>query len=1027
LKRHKHIALIFFLSLQHFFTAEAQSLPSKYLKFDLLTISDGLSQGMITSILQDHYGFMWFGTKDGLNRYDGYHFVVYRHNPSDTNSLSDNFIQALHEDSKGRIWIGTSNYGVDMFDRKTETFRHFRYDDKNKYSLSDNRVVTIEEDHNGDIWVATLNGVDKISEQENATFRITRYFSELCNVFAAHDGTLWGSSRHSLSFRIHPGKNGSESIDTLDMKKYCTYPEEDDGNEKFISEAIEDTAEHSLYLICEYSISKVNTISAESEIISAQRNHWGVFGGNICMDDKHTIWLSERDWLEQFDVRRKQWTRIFSEDPNLKIVLDNTNVVYRDRSGIIWVGTKGYGLLKYNPRSEKFHQTDHESISWMGATNDGQVVVLKSGEFIDIFNPQTGSYSVSVSDSSWINRVSSYKDFGLSTSAAQDRNGTIWLSKNCLVEYDAATNTFHQYRVADRLNFPVFVDHDNKIWVGTDKVLSRFDPVTKTFTDYHYPVEPVRAPYDFLQCMVEDKAEGIFWLGTMKGLLQFNSSSQSWQLFKNIPDDSSSLSFDLIFSLFDDPYEPQKYLWIGTNGGGLNRFDKQSGKVIRYSMKNGLPNDVIYGILSDDDGNLWLSTNNGLCRFTPKTGATKNFEMKDGLQGNEFNRYAYCSVRNPSDKTKDGTLFFGGVNGFNYFNPKDLSDNPSVPNVEITDFKLRNQSVSFKIKNPALSKPAYLTDKIVLPYSDNMISFEFASMDFTSPEKNLYQYKLEGFNQDWIQSGNVHSATYTNLDPGTYTFTVKGSNNDGVWNEEGKTIQLVILPPWYMTWWFRLLIGIMGISALYGIYRYRLQQALQLQAVRNRIASDLHDEIGSNLSNISIFSEVAQEKLDDPKEVAALLRKVSDYTHTSMEAMSDIVWMINARNDRFENIIVRMRALAAEIFEAKNYALHLNFDERLNALKLGMEKRKNFYLIYKEAINNIAKYADCKNVWIEMKMNRSSVHLTIKDDGKGFDLTASNHGNGLINMTRRTEALDGDVEFKSAPGKGTMIELKFSI
>ena len=242
-----------------------------------------------------------------------------------------------------------------------------------------------------------------------------------------------------------------------------------------------------------------------------------------------------------------------------------------------------------------------------------------------------------------------------------------------------------------------------------------------------------------------------------------------------------------------------------------------------------------------------------------------------------------------------------------------------------------------------------------MSYEQNSISFEFASMDFTYPEKNQYQYKLQGFEKDWIHSGNANNATYTNLDPGTYTFMVRGSNNDGVWNEKGTSIQLVILPPWYMTWWFRTALAIAVLLTCIYLLPVSAAQVLKLQSIRDRIARDLHDEVGSNLSNIYIFSDVAQQKATANDVIAPLLQKITEYTQQSMGAMNDIVWMLNTRNDRFENIMVRMRTIAAEFSETSGCSLHLDFDENLNDVKLNMEERKNFYLIYKEAINNAGK------------------------------------------------------------------------
>lgn len=398
----------------------------------------------------------------------------------------------------------------------------------------------------------------------------------------------------------------------------------------------------------------------------------------------------------------------------------------------------------------------------------------------------------------------------------------------------------------------------------------------------------------------------------------------------------------------------------------------------------------------------------------------RNFDHEDGLQSNEFNRGAHC-------RTKDGWLYFGGVNGFNYFYPKEILNNTKIPKVVITGLKIRNQLIPVQPDSSPLSKPIYLTEKLTLPYKQNFISLEFASMDFTDPEKNIYQYKLAGFDKDWINSGTTNNATYTNIDPGTYTFTVKGSNNDGVWNENGASFQLTILPPWYMTWWFRTSVIIAILFAAYTFYRYRLEQALKLQAIRNRIADDLHDEVGSNLSNIYIFSNVAQQRAKGNDETAPLLQKISDYTQQSMEAMNDIVWMINTRNDSFENIMVRMRTLAAEFCETSDCSLHLDFDESLNEVKLNMEERKNFYLIYKEAINNITKYAGCKNLSVVMKLIGNRVSLQIIDNGRGFDVANKNRGNGMFNMQKRAEMLKGVLTIISTIGEGTTVQLNFKV
>jgi len=556
-------------------------------------------------------------------------------------------------------------------------------------------------------------------------------------------------------------------------------------------------------------------------------------------------------------------------------------------------------------------------------------------------------------------------------------------------------------------------------WLADKNKLRYQDKVLKRNTYYSLPVASNNEYTELIQCKINDSS-GNIWLGTSEGLLRFSLAHRGWSVFKNKPYEPNSVSSNVIFSLCLDPAQPNKYLWIGTGGGGLNRMDMQTGKCLFFSTKDGLPNDVIYGILPDDEGNLWMSTNKGLSSFNLEKHHFRNFDYKDGLQSNEFNRGAYC-------RTRDGCLFFGGVNGFNYFYPGEMLKNTTRPQVVITGLKIRNQPVPVLAEGSPLSKSIYLTEKLTLPFKENFISFEFASMDFTDPGKNLYRYKLEGFDKDWINSGNTYSANYTNLDPGAYTFKVKGSNNDDFWNEVGTSVKVIILPPWYMTWWFRTLMVLAIVLGVYGFYRFRLGQALKLQAIRDRIASDLHDEVGSNLSNIYIFSNVAQQKAAANDQTAPLLQKITDYTQQSMEAMNDIVWMINTRNDRFENIIVRMRTLAAELTETSDCELQMNFDESLNDVKLNMEERKNFYLIYKEAINNLAKYAGCKNVWVDMTLKQNTVTLIIRDNGKGFDVANTNTGNGMFNMKKRAQLLNGTFKIDSKMGEGTTLQLRFKV
>jgi signal transduction histidine kinase len=318
------------------------------------------------------------------------------------------------------------------------------------------------------------------------------------------------------------------------------------------------------------------------------------------------------------------------------------------------------------------------------------------------------------------------------------------------------------------------------------------------------------------------------------------------------------------------------------------------------------------------------------------------------------------------------------------------------------------------------------SDELILNYDNNYVSFEFAALNYFRNNENIYAYKLDGVDKDWVYCGNRRFTNYASLAPGNYTFRVKSSNSYGIWSTHQAEVKFKILSPWYTSWWFYVLVFCSVFSIIYLLYHYRLQQAIELESVRNSIARDLHDEIGSNLSSISLFTEVAKEKSATSESgVSGILQKISDYTQTSQEAMNDIVWMINTRNDRFENIIVRMRSLAVELLEAKNIHLHLSFDERLNQLKMGMNERKNFYLLYKEILNNCVKYAEANQVWIELSITSNVILLSIKDDGIGFDPAVQLNGNGLINMKKRAEVLGATLTINSSKGTGTHTKLTF--
>ena len=1056
----KKLTRIYFLFvcslwLQHLPVAAQTN--EKSLAFDALTTNDGLSQGMVNSIIQDRYGFMWFGSNDGLNRYDGKKFTVYKNDPNNNHSIAENFIRFLFEDSQGRIWIATAGNGLDLFDRATETFIHFKHEPKAPNSITDNSITSIKEDPAGGIWIGTLHGLNRLvikkrkdikmeSLKRNVTETFLREntvtFSKIVfdpadprreiyswaagfpladwrasNFFIDDQGLIWVSAQEKL-FRLKLLANNNYQVENLQAEDYIPPTQKRKGFEKSVQEFIAGATPEVFYMLFQNGITKVNSRTGKVQFLSGTSLNKGTFSFPSALDNAGNIWTSDGTVMGRFNTLTNTWQQITSADKNTAPVLGYVSCSYKDKRGNIWLGTKGYGLLKYNPQKKNFNKTEDRYIRFMAEGKDEKILFIKDpyDELFWEFDRATNTTKAPIPMST-LPKIK-FPHFGTNTkSVLQDKDGSYWIGRVGLYHYDPVAKKAVEYWDHYDDVFPLYDDDRNNLWFGNTNGIVRFDKNSKTSEEYTFPGKTTMGPYDYLQAIYRDN-RGILWLGTLEGLYSFDPKKKTWKQYKNIAGNLNSLNNNLIFSLCPDKIQPDKYLWIGTKGGGLNLFDMSKETFTHHTEKQGLSNDVVYGILTDATGNLWMSTNKGISRFDTRTKLFKNYNENDGLQGSEYNRNAFC-------KTGEGYLYFGGITGFNYFDPAKLSGSNYVPFVWITGINVLNRPLDFTEEDGLLKKPAYLTDRIRLNYEQNVISFEFSSADFSAFDNNRFKYQLAGFDKDWILSGNTNTATYTNLDPGTYNFMVKGSNDDGTWNEKESFVELVILPPWYMTWWFRILAALAIIAAGYTFYRYRLDQALKLQAIRDRIAGDLHDEVGSNLSNIYIFSNVAQQKSNEA--TAPLLQKITDYTQQSMEAMNDIVWMINSRNDRFENIMVRMRTLAAEFSEASECKLILHFDERLNDVKLNMEERKNFYLIYKEAINNIAKYAGCTTIWIDMKLHQKTVTLNIRDNGKGFDVATSTKGNGLYNMKKRAEMLNGTLTVTSKPGDGTTFQLNFKI
>jgi two-component sensor histidine kinase len=451
-------------------------------------------------------------------------------------------------------------------------------------------------------------------------------------------------------------------------------------------------------------------------------------------------------------------------------------------------------------------------------------------------------------------------------------------------------------------------------------------------------------------------------------------------------------------------------LYLGTWAAGFARFNRQSDNYTWYTEINGLSNNYVKAMQSDAGGRIWIATEKGLARFDPKTESFRTYTVEDGLQSNFFWSGSSC-------KGRDGKLYFGGTNGFNVFHPDSISENMNIPLVVITSVRVLDKP--FPISGEGRDRT------INLRYEADFFSFEFVALDYTFPERNQYAYMLEGFDKNWVKSGNRRYAAYTHLDPGRYLFRVRGSNNDGVWNETGTAIAIVIAPPYWMTWWFRGFILVTIATGLYGFYRYRLNQVLKVERLRQRIGRDLHDDIGTNLSAIVIASQVIRQQRQASPEVLEQVDDIGGIALKTQELMRDIIWMLNPRNDTLKEFVARMKHEAARLFKTVDYSF--SAPERELPEKVSLDFKRNMFLIYKEALNNIVRHAQARNVNITISVHDNTLKLTLGDDGLGFDPEKTSQGNGLVNMHSRAQHIGAALRVSSAPGKGCTLELEAKI
>lgn len=964
-----------------------------------INTDDGLSHNHVICTVKDTQGFMWFGTADGLTRFDGKRCTVFRTVKGDTNSLSHNGINGLSLDPLGRMWVATTD-GLCWWDYENRNFRrlNFRLPGwRNSVGL-----WALSFDRNGSGWAVADSFLLRL---DCRTFKITFYplpdrLQGVSFTFADSKGRIWVNAVGNV-YQFFPEDQRFEfkfgKKDKDPKKRYFAgiFAEDEHGRVWCTSWG------RGLFLLNEQT---GNFDDYEDGSVIA----------TSLLFDRHPdagpiVWLGGGIyglyWLMLRDGKDVQFMR-FHEEP---FSHNNTavNHFYKDpETGIVWLATLA-GVEKYDPNDLKFTR-----------------IILPDTITPDQFNGISGIVrDPRVNDRYWI---------------------TIW--GKGMVEWNRREKTFRHYSQLKKTKglhsdemFDILCDKKGKLWIAEYGCVQEFDPVTRRFRTFR-PVFPTPGVNHKVLEILEghdgriwfgSNYEGLYWLDPVSGHIEhvkLDGKKHYISVLKQ--DDRGRVLFgvdggffrydpaldtyehllqndSIRYACLDFAFDRNKRLWVATNKG-LLRLDDSCRIEFALTTDNGLPNNNVYCIEIDLEDRMWMSTSNGLVRYYPPTGTVNVYRRADGLFNNDLMEAFRILSR--------GELFIGFDNTFNLANTSRLPMNPHPPRVALTEVLVLNKPVHWR-----------LGETIVLHPGENVVTFDFAALNFTQPEKTVLVYKLEGFGGDWAET-RQNTITYTNLDGGEYTLLVRARNGDGIWSRETLRVQLQVIPPFTKTVWFRLLLvaliaGIVGLIAW-----YRQQQRLQLEAIRQRIARDLHDDMGSTVSSIRFFSEVVQgQLLENQTSAQSLLSRISHSAANLSEAIQDIVWSINASHDNLDDLAARMREFGLKISEARNIHFHADIPASFPSIPLRPDTRRNIYLIFKEAINNAAKYSECTEITVKMLLERRNLLFEIKDNGKGYDPATVQYGNGVANMRQRAAEIKGKLEVQTAPGEGVRIMLEVAV
>ncbi len=1019
---------------------------------------------MVYDIMHDRLGYLWFATRDGLNRYDGYSFQVHKNDPFSQFSIADNIIRVLLEDRYGRIWVGTENNGVDVFDPASGKFFHLS---KGTNGLSNQNVLSLAEATDGAIWVGTEYGLNRIllpatlpahnsdlssvasAEQffwENSDVGLPARNDYYLSLAVTDDGRLWaGTMLHSFCYELVTKKLNKVSTPGQGLPKTNYVAKASDGS------------------VWIGQVDQVVQIDGHKTVVYPLPFLKNSTSAALSFDREGNLYVNRRKEIHFLPLGKKGSAtpapQLFFRFPEKDVI--GASKIFCDRRGLIWIGTNGYGIRKYNPANRLFkHYLPGVSTRKIRMNAKGEPWVWTSAGVFSYLDETGGQSERSLLKGSNL----------FQHDLLFDRKGNLWVlaqkktgpsDNSILIHKNLQTGQEKQFvdLIAAGLYSQLMEDRNGDIWILGAKSELVWYKVAEGASQ-KFDMSSFTGFKEYAFALMED-VNGHIWVGTPHGLIRgipnIANRSVQWSLFKNNPSDRNSLNNNAILCLLDDSRNPGKFLWVGTKGGGLNWLNKETGECHHFTPNDGLPNDVVYGILEDDQGCLWLSTNSGLSKFNLKTNFFENFSAADGLQDNEFNTTSFA-------KSPSGRMYFGGVNGLSVFDPKTIKPGETPPPVQITALKIHGKPIQpGQGWNPAAPGQELA---ITLPYHQNHVTIDFTAMDFSTPHKNQYRYRMIGVHDGWSEATNNHSTTFSNLAPGKYVFEVRTGGAHGIWTGEPGKIEITILPPWWKSWPSFLAYGLVAawlgwLAYRFQVRRIRMQGQLVFEhreAERVKALEQLKTNFFNNLTHelrtpITLIVEPLRQILQKPtaKNWLANVKTAEANSQKLLLIVNQLLDLAKLEgggmqtDDRFGQIALLLKSTAdpfAVNAQSKNISFIFNADEvvvppfKFDADKLGK--------IASNLLSNAMKFTPHggkvemswqlePDNWFVLTVFNSGPGIPPDDLPKIFDRFFSkgdasesqqaSTGIGLALCRELAELMRGRIEAESEEGKGSTFRL----